>query len=345
VNALKPQFSCPAGVSHKTGLYLYLGGLPMAKDYMPELPKQLIYFYKEQLYRELANMFEWKGLPDCVPRDYLEDNLVRHGYVLYYEHEIHGHDVLRAEVLGYNRHGLPTQARTFTPNTVQDNFTVTRNLKRLSDGQTAKEMFDPTKDGVLIMNMWDSRASHGRHMGLIVDHFAERLAMAQQAIDTNMLWANVPYIFQTASEDTTLSIKKMFGDIFSGKPFIITDKSLFNDNKERAGLPTDIPYIADKLMDGHNEIMMKFRQTVGFDTAGVDKAERTNTLEIASNDQHTKTVLQIMLQQRKIAVESINAFFGTSIEVDLYEIEQPQPQGGMDNGAGNGGTGATDNTN
>jgi hypothetical protein len=290
-------------------------------------------------------MFEWKGLPTSVPRDYLEDNLVRYGYVLFYEHEIHGHDVLRAEVQGWNRHGLPTQARTFTPNTIQDSFTVERNLKRLSDGQTAIDSFNPATDGVLIMNMWDSRATHGRNMGLIVDHFAHRLAMAQQAIDTNLLWANVPYIFQTASQDTELSIKKMFSDIFSGNPFIITDKSLFNDNKDRAGLPTDIPYIADKLTDTHNEIMMKFRQTVGFDTAGVDKAERTNTLEISSNDQHTKTVLQIMLQQRKIAVESINAFFGTTIEVDLYEIEQPQPTGGAADGSSDSGTGETSGTN
>jgi kynurenine formamidase len=132
----------------------------------------------------------------------------------------------------------------------------------------------------------------------------------------------------------------MFSDIFTGQPFIITDKSLFTDNKDRAGLPTGIPFIGKDLMDVQNEIMMKFRQTVGFDTAGVDKAERTNTLEIQSNDQYTETVLQIMLRQRKIAVESINAFFGTDISVDVLTPPQPtQTQGGEPGGTGDGGTG------
>jgi hypothetical protein len=167
--------------------------------------------------------------------------------------------------------------------------------------------------------------AYGENCHEIVDHFAQRLALAQQAFDTNLMWANVPYIFQTASDDTRLSIEKMFASIFNGEPFIISDKSLFQDNKDRAGLPTDINFIGKDLLDVHNEIMMKFRQTVGFETAGVDKAERVNTLEVQSNDQHTKTVLQIMLQQRKIACDNINAFFGVNVEVDLYEVEQPQP--------------------
>jgi hypothetical protein len=283
-------------------------------------------------------MFEWKGLPTTVPADYIERNLIRHGYVLFYEDEDIGQDVLRCEVMGYNRHEMPVQARTFTPNTIGEQTTITRNLKRLTDSKTAIEDFDRTKDGVLIMNM-ASWTAKGQNMGMIVNFFAERLALAQQAFDTNLMWANIPYMFQTGSDETRLSIEKMFSDIFSGQPFIITDKSLFTDNKDRAGLPTDIQFIGKDLLDVHNEIMMKFRQTVGFDTAGVDKAERTNTLEIQSNDQHTKTVLQIMLQQRQIAVESINAFFGTEIEVDIFAKEEIQ--GGGDNGTGDSGAGAT----
>jgi hypothetical protein len=311
----------------------------MARPKTPTIPDDKIYYYREQLYRELSHMFEWKGLPSSIPADYIEDNLIRYGYVLFYEDENIGLDALRAEVRGYNRHGFPVQARTFTPNTIGEKTTIDRNIKRLSDGQNAKETFDPTTDGVLVMNMWDSRLNKGQPMGLIVNHFAERLALAQQAFDTNLLWANIPYIFQTNSDETRLSIEKMFASIFTGEPFIIADKSLFTDNKERAGLPTGIPFIGKDLMDVQNEIMMKFRETVGFPTAGVDKAERVNTLEVQSNDQHTQTVLQIMLQQRKIGAENINEFFGTSIEVDLYEVEQPT--GGEPNGTGDSGIGET----
>ena len=68
-------------------------------------------------------------------------------------------------------------------------------------------------------------------------------------------------------------------------------------------------------MDILNEIMMKFRERVGFDTAGVDKAERLVTAEVKSNNQHTRTCLEIMLRQREIAAANLNAFYGLSVTV------------------------------
>ena len=109
----------------------------------------------------------------------------------------------------------------------------------------------------------------------------------------------------------------MFKDIFRGKPGIILDKKMTESNRDRSGVPTGVPFQVKDLMDVMNEINMQFRQTVGFDTAGVDKAERVNTLEVESNGQHTSTVLDIMLQQRELAVENINAFFGTDITVSI----------------------------
>jgi hypothetical protein len=315
----------------------------MARPSVPTIPDSKLYFFKEQLYRELSHMFKWNGLPTTVPQDYLERNLVRYGYVMVYEDENIGLDVLRCEVTGYNRHDLPVQARSYTPNTVGEKTQVFRNIKRLADSQNILETFDREKDAVLIMNMASGNLNRGQHMGQIVEYFAHRLALAQQAFDTNLIWANLPYIFQTNSDETRLSIEKMFSDIFTGKPFIITDKSLFNDNKDRTGLPTDIKFIGKELMDVQNEIMMKFREMVGFNTAGVDKAERVNTLEIKSNDQHTQSVLQIMLQQREMACEAINAFFGTSISVELFGADQVEMtgEGEEDNGTGDGGAGAT----
>jgi hypothetical protein len=319
------------------------GGHTMARPAAPTIPDDKVIFYREQLYRELSHMFEWTGLPTTVPQDYLERNLVRHGFVLYYEDESIGQDVLRCTVTGFNRHELPVQARTYSPNTTTtENTTISRNIKRLADHKDIVNMFNPTTDGVLICNM-----AYGQNLAQIVDHYAERLALAQQAFDTNLLWANIPYIFQTASDETRLSIERMFSKIFKGEPFIIADKDLFADNKDRTGVPTGINYIGKELMDTLNEIMMKFRETVGFNTAGVDKAERVNTLEIKSNDQHTQSVLQIMLRQRQIAAEAIKAFFGQNITVNIItppeqeytgegvEMDEDEDEEGEDFGANN----------
>lgn len=314
----------------------------MARNNAPTIPDDKLHYFREQLLREMSHMFKWENLPQTVPHDYLERSLIRHGYVLFYEDENIGLDVLIAEPHGYNRHNQPVTARTFTPTTNQEVRTqITRNIKRLTDSENAVENFNPTSDGVLINNM-----EYGKSAWDIVNHFAYRLALTQQAFDTNLMWANVPYIFQTGNEDTRLSIERMFKEIFTGKPFIIADNEMFKDNQDRTGVPSGIQYIGDVLLDTHNEIMMRFRQTIGIDTAGVDKAERTNTLEIMSNTQHTKTVLEIMKEQRDIACENINAFFDTNISVTIVgedEVEQAQEdqeelEGGVDNGTGNSGT-------
>ena len=306
----------------------------MARPNVPTIPDEKLHFYREQLLRELTHLFKWEGLPPTIPVDYLERTLIRDGYVLFYEDEDIGKDVIACDIRGYNRHNMPVEAYANMPNTLGQKTHVARNIKRLTDSEVAVEQFDPKKDGVLISNM-----EHGQSCREIVDHYALRLALAQQAFDTSLIWANIPYIFLTDGKDLTQSINKMFADIFSGKPFIITDKYMFQDNTERSGVPTNITYIGKELMDTQNEIMMKFRQAVGFDTAGVDKAERTNTLEIMSNEQHTTSVVNIMLQQRQIAVENINAFFNLNVSVGLlHDPGEEVEEGGEELGTSDGGT-------
>lgn len=297
-------------------------------------------YFKEQLLRELSQMFKWENLPKSIPEDYLERTLVRNGYALFYYDERIGEDVLRCTATGYNRHNQPTEATTYTPNTSNNQWTVKRRLKRLSDGEVENELFNKEQDGVLLSNM-----EYNQNMQYIVDFYAKRLAQAQKAFDNSLVWSNIPYIFLVSDGDKKLSLERMFESAQEGKPFIITDKTIFEENKDRAGVPTSIPFIGKELMDAQNEIMMKFRETVGFDTAGVDKAERVNTLEIKSNDQHTFSVLQIMLKQRQMACESINEFFGLNITVDIagkQEIEDQQQEGAFEDGGNDGGTKSTD---
>lgn len=284
----------------------------MARVNVPTIPDEKLQYFKELLARELSHMFEWENLPATVPRDYLERYLIRHGYVLFYESEEIGHDVLICEVTGYNRHDRATDARTYTPNRSMEQVTLNRKLRYLTESDDVIEDFDPKRDGVLIRNM-----EAGQSAWEIIEHFAERLALAQQAFDTNLLYANMPYIFQTSTKDTRMSIEKMFADMFEGKPFIITDKELFMDNKDKSGEPTNIPFNAKDIYDVKNEIMMDFHRTIGQKTAGVDKAERVNTLEVKANDQSTLTVLQVMRLQREMAVEAINAFFGLDVSVKV----------------------------
>ena len=304
----------------------------MSKPNVPTIPGDILQFYERQLYRELSHMFEWHNLPKSIPVDYLETQLVKTGKVMFYYDDLIGHDVLMCEATGYNRHNLPTQARAFTPNTEGQETMVERNIVWLSDGELTE--FDKEKSCVLIRNRED-----GQGMRDIVEHYAHRLALTQIALDTNLVWANIPFYFQVDSDEMRISIEKMFANLLTGKPFIMVDKYLFKDNQDKTGLPTDIPFIAKEIMDVRNEIMMKFREDVGIDTTGVDKAERVGKFEVDSNKQYTKTVLQIMLEQRQIACENINHFFGLDISVSVVGQEfLDHEEGGGEDGEGDGGT-------
>lgn len=310
--------------------------ITIARPNVPTIPDDKVRFFEKQLYRELSHMFEWKNLPQTIPADYLESNLIRHGRLLcYYDEEI-GLDILRAQVTGYNRHDKPTHANTYTNTTNEEvRPTITRTIRYLSDNMDSENTFNELTDGVLINN-----TEHGESARHIVEHYAKRLAIVQSAFDTNILWQNMPYIFLADGEDTRLSLERFISKLYTGKPHIHVDKSLFHkiDGKFEIGQNIEVPYIANDLIDTQNEIMMKFRQSVGIDTAGVDKKERTNTLEIMSNTQHTKTVLNIMLEQREIACEAINTFFGENISVKVVGVDEEDQEGGEHHSTDNSGT-------
>ena len=308
---------------------------------IPSVDWKLKNFYREQLFRELSNLFKWENLPPSIPVDYLERTLIRYGMIMFYKDENIGFDVLQCTIRGYNRHNMPIEARAFTPSQLpSEKIQIDRRIKRLADGENAVEQFDEYRDCVLLQNM-----EFGQSCSEIVDFYAERLARAQQAFDTNLLWSNIPYYFQVNSDDMKKSVEKMFTDVFEGKPFVIVDKSLMSENKDRTGIPTQINFIGKELLDILNEIKMKFKEAVGFETSGVDKAERVNTLEVMSNSQHSNTVLEIMLSQRKIFCETVNAFFGQNISVDIIKPELEEYDGEEDEyGTGNSGTETTPTT-
>lgn len=310
----------------------------MARPKVPSIPTGKLHYFQEQLARELAHLFKWENLPDTIPKDYLERSLIRHGQVLFYEDEFIGHDVLRCSVTGKNRHEQPVNARSihldFGHNIPNVGKTVERRLRYLSESKDVIQDFDKKSDGVLISNM-----AYGQSAWEIIEHFAYRLALAQQAFDTNLLYANIPYIFQTSSKDTRLSIEKLFTDMFSGKPFIITNPELFADNKDKAGEPTNINFIGKELYDIKNEIKMDFHQTVGIDTPGVEKAERVNTMEVQAGKQSTQTVVQVMKEQREKAIDAINAFYGLNVSLTVQgEEEEIEVNGGELIGTDNTGT-------
>lgn len=302
----------------------------------PVIPDDKVMFFKNKLYREIQQLFEWTGLPEELPYDYMEYSLTHDGRVMFFKDEKFGHMALACYTEGINVYGKPTRARSIRLGTEEDLFDVERMIVHRYD-----ETMPTEKACVLIENMYG-----GESMESIIDFYARRLALLQQAFDTNALWQNLPPIFTTNTEAMKLSIEKMFSDIMTGQPWIVMDKEMLNGS---TGIPVEFIAIQSRLadlFDAMNEVYSAFKETVGINSPGADKKERLLKDEVNSNNQSIQTCAEIMLSSRKIACEEIKKVFGLDITVDIRgkkemeeqaeEAKEEMINGNRDNGAANG---------
>jgi hypothetical protein len=305
----------------------------------PTIDDNKIHFYRERLYREVTNLFEWEGLPEEIPLDYLEDSLIRGGRVMFFNApETYGFMALACTIRGFNTYTKPTHAISISPNTDSMSTTYTRTI--------TYNYTEPLPEGegcVLINNMYS-----GQSISEIVEFYAHRLALIQQAFDTNAMWQNVPVVFNVPDNEMKLSIEKLFESIYKGVPWVIVDHLLLAGEKPaQAGL-TNIEYRLDKLMDSLHEVYNEFKQAVGINTSGAEKAERLLVDEVQSNNQSTETCLQIMLSQREKACLEIQHQFGLTVTVKVRgqaeESKGNEEEEEIEDGKDDGGIEATDST-
>ena len=290
---------------------------------LPTIADEKMEFYRKKLWREVTNLFEWKGMPEEIPLDYLENVLVRKGMAAFFhDPSVYGYMVGEPAIVGYNMYKQPVDLYCLTPNTVGTPTRYERKILHKYD-----ELILTENAAVLINNMYMREP-----LWEIVEHFARRLAMIQTAIDTNTLWQNIPVVFSAMDESMKLSIEKFFADIYTGKPWVMVDRTLLNDGNQILGNVTEVPFLLDKLMDAKNETYNEFKATIGLNAPGADKKERLVVAEATSNQESKETCLNIMLSQRKIACEEINKVFGLNVSVDFAAQEEPL-EGGNEDGS------------
>ena len=303
---------------------------------LPTIPDDKIEFYRKKLWREVTNLFEWTGMPEEMPLDYLENTLVRKGMAAFlFDEAGYGHMVAEATIVGYNMYKEPVDLYCVTANTEGKPTRYDRKIVHKYN-----KLIENNKAAVLINNMYRREPLLD-----IVEHFAKRLAMIQMAIDTNALWQNIPVIFSALDESMKQSIDAMFSAIFEGRPWIMVDRTLLNGGNEVVGNVTEVPFLLDKLMDAKNETYNEFKATIGLNSPGADKKERLVVAEATSNQESKETCLNIMLSQRKIACEEINRVFGLNVSVDFVGAEEINNEEEIDNGSGDDGTQATSDDN
>lgn len=163
----------------------------------------------------------------------------------------------------------------------------------------------------------------------IVTRYAEQLAELDKDININLMNCNVSYVAQVSNKKEADEMKEAYGRATTGEPFITLNKDLIGDGIKPFFNNTSGNFIADKLHQTRRDIINAFLTEIGIRNSNLEKRERLNSQEVGENNDETRAIVSIILDNLKKDMEALNAISGLSLDVKLrynYEVV-----GGSDN--------------
>lgn len=243
-----------------------------------------------------VRIFKYNGLPDTIPQKDLELILQVNGSATWARDKDNKLYVFAAGLGGEpNPYYLPTLAVVANP------------ALRLSKTFTIDE------DCVVMLN-------DTMYQGLMpmFSKYAHLLAEAELSLKYAIINARVPALVQADNDGTYESAVEFFKKIVDGKEYgIISSKEFFDGIKTQDYYRQ--AYIKD-LIESIQYIKGSWYSEIGLNAAFNMKREAINEAEASLNEDVLYPTIDTMLECRKIALDKINAMFGTNITVELDSI-------------------------
>lgn len=248
--------------------------------------------YYNRLLELAINMYEWKNLPDTVDERFLELTLFSDGMAVFFRDEILGELCLQCMIGGeLDVYRIPIERTAYATNGYQ---------MRLNN-----------QNSVIIFNNY----THTNSM-LDVEMYARRLYEIERTIDVNVKAQKTPLIVR-ATENQRLTMKNLYMQYDGNEPFIFGDNNL--DMDAIKVLPTNAPYVADKLNILKRQLWNEALTYLGIENSNTEKKERLVSDEVNSNLGGVAAQRFCRLNARRKAADQINKMFGVNIEVDFRE--------------------------
>ena len=248
--------------------------------------------YYNRLLELAINMYEWKNLPDTVDERFLELTLFSDGMAVFFRDDILGELCLQCMIGGeLDVYRIPIDRTAYATNGYQ---------MRLNN-----------QNSVIIFNNY----THTNSM-LDVEMYARRLYEIERTIDVNVKAQKTPLLVR-ATENQRLTMKNLYKQYDGNEPFIFGDNNL--DMDAIKVLPTNAPYVADKLNILKRQIWNEALTYLGIENSNTEKKERLVSDEVNSNLGGVAAQRFCRLNARRKAADQINKMFGLNIEVDFRE--------------------------
>lgn len=241
--------------------------------------------------RALA-MFKYDGLPDTIPQTVLEKLNIMRGFTIWAK--VNGELYVFEGGLGGEPdvYGFPTIATVANPALkFSGNFTI-------------------GEDCVIMPN-------DAMYMGLLP--LFNRYCSLINENDITMLLADVnkraQFIISATDDNTADSANLFLKKLFNGEQATITDNAIMSGLQVNPATTANIAIM--DLVEYQQYLRAGLYNEIGLNSNFNMKREKLTATEVEMNSGNLYPLVDDMLNQRRIALEKINAMFGTEITVDF----------------------------
>lgn len=269
------------------------------------------FHYMEKLMALRYTVFNWEGLPDYVPIEYIERVLLLTGRAAFIRDDKYGIQIL--SVAGVTDWDLYGQVTKFTVQPLPLEGGVV-----MSNYPTRE--FTSGVDAVIVRNDPDANNEM-----LTISMYARQLAKIRKQQAVNIDNQETTKIF-AVDESTVLSMQDVDNQMRNGAKTIIRYKTKSDrvkdangEIKERQPLweyNTPADYVAGNLQELHDNIWSEALTSLGVNNVPVRKKERLVVSEAESNNDEVNMNSQLQFEMREQACEEIKRVIGIDVTVE-----------------------------
>jgi len=295
-----------------SGLFSPRGGAPYNAP--------LYLYFKKYLLQKCISVYKFR-YPENWSRDqirHFRNVLFTAGYIGVFEDKKYGLVALSCSFMGQNLFYSPKKIIVSNPLLAGVEKTIGNDcvLFTLQETPSFGDLyFNPASTSILD----------------IVDYYADQMALASQALNSNFINSQLAYVFTTDTKSGAEAFKKMFEMIASGEPAVVQDKNLLTPDGTPGWSPfqqnLSQTFIANDILTALTSLNDQFCTLVGIPNANTDKRERLIVDEANANNIETTCLSDLWLENMQKCCEEVNAMFGVDMKVEKrYNMEEMEEQ-------------------
>lgn len=246
------------------------------------------WFFERTLFQRFCSIWDWK-IPDLWQKPFMEWVLYMGGFMLIFREEKYGIIPMYGTFTGFNVFYFPTDAQVRTNLLSRTDLKIGENCAIV---RLAPDFFGVAD---------------------IIHYYAEKLTLASQALDMNLINSKLANVFAASNKGEAEAIKAVLDKIYSGEPAAVYEpgKQSRGDMDPWKVFNRDIKagFIAPDLLQVYRSIFREFDTEIGIPNANTEKRERLITDEVNQNNAETMSRVKIFEQTMQRDIKEAKRIF------------------------------------